>query len=67
MFNKSKKPEKKDMVVVPVPIPPKDNDTDVTQKGSASTSSEEKVFTKVAPSVQSAVQILRKQHKIRAL
>ena len=56
MFSKSKKPEKKDMVVAPVPIPPKDNDTDVTQKGSASTSSEEKVFTKVAPSVLSSDQ-----------
>ena len=54
MFSKSKKPENKDMVVAPVPMPPKDNDTDVTQKGSTSTSSEEKVFTKVAPSVLSS-------------
>ena len=54
MFSKSKKPEKKDMVVAPVPIQPKDNDTDVTQKCSASTFSEEKVFTKVAPSVLSS-------------
>ena len=54
MFSKSKKPENKDMVVAPVPIPPKDNDTDVTKKGSTSTASEEKVFTKVAPSVLSS-------------
>ena len=54
MFSKPKKPEKKDMVVAPVPIPPKDNDTDVTQEGSTSTSLEEKVFTKVAPSVLSS-------------
>ena len=54
MFSKSKKPEKKDMVVAPVPIPPKDNDNDGTLKGSASTSAEEKVFTKVAPSVLSS-------------
>ena len=54
MFSKSKKPENKDMVVAPVPIPPRDNDTDVTKKGSSSASSEEKVFTKVAPSVLSS-------------
>ena len=32
MFSKSKKPEKKDMVVAPVPTPPKDNDNNGTPK-----------------------------------
>ena len=32
MFNKSKKPENKDMVVAPVPMPPKDSDPTSPEK-----------------------------------
>lgn len=54
MFSKSKKTENKDVVVAPVPIPPKDTTTDKTETGKINVSTEEKVFTKVPPSVLSS-------------
>ena len=54
MFNKSKKPENKDMVVAAVPIPPKDTEVDKSVKETSSSTVENKVFTKVAPSVLSS-------------
>ena len=54
MFSKSKKPENKDLVVAPVPIPPKDTETDASKKEPTSFPTEEKVFTKVPPSVLSS-------------
>ena len=54
MFKKSKKPENKDMVVAPVPVPPKDPDTDQPKKDSTGVTTDDKVFTKVAPSVLSS-------------
>ena len=54
MFSKSKKPENKDMVVAPVPIPPKDTEGEKSAKQSSGSAIENKVFTKVAPSVLSS-------------
>ena len=54
MFSKSKKPAVKDMVVAPVPIPPKDIGSDKTEKENSGLPAENKVFTKVAPSVLSS-------------
>ena len=54
MFSKSKKTENKDMVVAPVPMPPKHNDLDTPGKGPSGSSTEDKVFTKVPPSVLSS-------------
>ena len=54
MFSKSKKPENNNMVVAPVPKPPKDTDIDKSQKEKSGSSVENKVFTKVAPSVLSS-------------
>ena len=54
MFKKSKKPENKDMVVAPVPVPPKESDKDSPRKESTSMTTDDKVFTKVAPSVLSS-------------
>ena len=54
MFSKSKKPENKDMVVAPVPIPPKDIDGEKSGKENSGSTAENKVFTKVAPSVLSS-------------
>ena len=54
MFSKSKKPENKDMVVAPVPIPPKDIGSDANRKESTGLDVEDKVFTKVPPSVLSS-------------
>jgi len=42
------------MVVAPVPIPPKDTGSDKNKKENADLSVENKVFTKVAPSVLSS-------------
>ena len=54
MFSKSKKPENKDMVVAPVPVPPKDSNVETTKKEPGGLPVEDKVFTKVAPSVLSS-------------
>ncbi len=54
MFSKSKKPENKDMVVAPVPIPPKETDSDLPKKEPTGLPTEDKVFTKVPPSVLSS-------------
>ena len=54
MFSKSKKPENKEMVVAPVPMPPKDNEPDHSAKEPTGVPAEEKVFTKVPPSVLSS-------------
>ena len=54
MFSKSKKTETKGMVVAPVPIPPKDNEQDSLRKDPTGRPEENKVFTKVAPSVLSS-------------
>ena len=54
MFSKSKKPDNKDMVVAPVPIPPKDTGSDKSEKENSGLPAENKVFTKVAPSVLSS-------------
>ena len=54
MFSKSKKTEPKGMVVAPVPIPPKDNELDSPRKDATGQPEENKVFTKVAPSVLSS-------------
>ena len=54
MFKKSKKPENKDMVVAPVPVPPKDPDTDSPRKELTGVTTDDKVFTKVPPSVLSS-------------
>ena len=55
MFSKSKKTENKDVVVAPVPVPPKDTDSVSKSKiDSSGLPSEEKVFTKVPPSVLSS-------------
>jgi cytoskeletal protein CcmA (bactofilin family) len=54
MFSKSKKPEIKNMVVAPVPIPPKDIEGEKSVKENPSSPVENKVFTKVAPSVLSS-------------
>ena len=54
MFSKSKKPENKEMVVAPVPIPPKETDSDLPRKEPTGLPTEEKVFTKVPPSVLSS-------------
>ena len=54
MFSKSKKSENKDMVVAPVPIPPKDKNSESPKKEAAGLPEEDKVFTKVPPSVLSS-------------
>tara|TARA_Y100001968_G_C19342722_1_gene710386 strand:+ start:188 stop:667 length:480 start_codon:yes stop_codon:yes gene_type:complete len=54
MFSKSKKSENKDMVVAPVPIPPKDKNSESSKKEAAGLPEEDKVFTKVPPSVLSS-------------
>ncbi len=54
MFSKSKKNESKDMVVAPVPIPPKDTSSDAARNEASAEPSEDKVFTKVPPSVLSS-------------
>ena len=54
MFSKSKKPENKNMVVAPVPIPPKDTEGNKSGKENSGSNIENKVFTKVAPSVLSS-------------
>ena len=54
MFSKSKKSEDKDMIVAPVPIPPKDTEGDKSTKENSGQPVENKVFTKVAPSVLSS-------------
>ena len=54
MFSKSKKNETKGMVVAPVPIPPKDKERDSPKIDSSEQPEENKVFTKVAPSVLSS-------------
>ena len=54
MFSKSKKPENKDMVIAPVPIPPNDKVSDKSEKVHSGSPVEDKVFTKVAPSVLSS-------------
>jgi cytoskeletal protein CcmA (bactofilin family) len=54
MFSKSKKSEDKDVVVAPVPIPPKDTERDKSAFETSSPPAENKVFTKVAPSVLSS-------------
>ena len=54
MFSKSKKSEDKDVVVAPVPIPPKDKKEDKSAMETSSQPIENKVFTKVAPSVLSS-------------
>ena len=54
MFSKSKKPENKDMVIAPVPIPPKDKGSDKSREENSGSPLEDKVFTKVAPSVLSS-------------
>ena len=54
MFSKSKKPENKELVVAPVPIPPKETDSNLTRKEPTGLPSEDKVFTKVPPSVLSS-------------
>ena len=54
MFNKSKKPENKDMVVAPVPMPPKDSDPTSPGKEPTRVATDDKVFTKVPPSVLSS-------------
>ena len=55
MFSKSKKTENNDVIVAPVPVPPKDKDLNSKSKTDSSGSpSEEKVFTKVPPSVLSS-------------
>ena len=52
MFNKPKKTENKDMVVAPVPVPPKDPDS--PRKEPTGVTADDKVFTKVPPSVLSS-------------
>ena len=54
MFSKSKKPENKEMVVAPVPIPPKETDLDLSRNEPTGLPTEDKVFTKVPPSVLSS-------------
>ena len=54
MFSKSKKSENKDMVLAPVPIPPKDKNSESPKKEPAGLPEEDKVFTKVPPSVLSS-------------
>ena len=54
MFSKSKKTENKDMVVAPVPIPPKDSNLEAHRKEATGHPEENKVFTKVPPSVLSS-------------
>tara|TARA_B100002051_G_C16670365_1_gene604179 strand:+ start:888 stop:1367 length:480 start_codon:yes stop_codon:yes gene_type:complete len=54
MFSKSKKSENKDMVLAPVPIPPKDKNSESPKKEDAGLPEEDKVFTKVPPSVLSS-------------
>ena len=54
MFSKSKKPENKNMVVAPVPMPPKDTEGNKSGKENSDSNIENKVFTKVAPSVLSS-------------
>ena len=54
MFSKSKKPENKDLVVAPAPMPPKDTNSEAPKKDSTVTPTEDKVFTKVPPSVLSS-------------
>ena len=54
MFSKSKKPDNKDLVVAPVPMPPKDTGSDTSEKENSGLPVENKVFTKVAPSVLSS-------------
>ena len=54
MFSKSKKTENKDMVVAPVPIPPKDTSSNESRNEPTGVTSEDKVFTKVPPSVLSS-------------